>query len=378
MLDWFTATVDWLAQWAPRPIATAILLSILWFVVAVPLIKLMAAADLSWWRRSAYQNRKWILILVIAGLALLVRGTNIGFSDFIIVGVAALLAAGSFAAWQYRSARKTEALQSALWRTQAETHPGYRVITWTQLVDTGLQQKDLLNRAELKFMTGTLAGGPLVGWVLGGAEGALVGLGLAWFLLPAATRRAVAPKVENVGGHAPMPGTWSERQPNEIERQIEAEPVIEVWEAQAFVDTLDGTDMFTGTPYMTVQWRNPTTGEIRLKCHEKWTTLSAFEFDAADRFFADPVTPRKYRSPQVIITRSTSGKLIELARDMTGTDHLQPRFKELDEEFGPDRRHRFNLERDHVRRQRANEKPADAPSSPPDETIPAVRQMPTL
>lgn len=376
MFAWFTATVDWMAQWVPRPVATAILLSLLWFIVAVPTIKLLAAADRSWWRRAARQNRTWIIGLAIAGAALLLRGGSTGFADFTIVGAAALLGAGGMAVWQRGKIRQVESTSTIQWRTTTESHPGFPVITWTQLIDTGLQQKDALNRTEFNIMRGMLAGGPVLGWVLGGGEGALIGLGIAFFLLPAVNRYSVAPKTENVGGYAPMPGKWTERQPTELERQIEAEPITELWEAQAFIDTPAGADIYTATPFFTVQWRNAATGDIVPKCFEDWTTLSAFEFESHEKLFRDRIGPRKYQSPYVIITRKQSGHLIEVARDMTGQEKLQRVFVSLDQAFGPQRRQDFLRERDQKLREAAlKAPPVDSPTIPDTQTI---RQKPVL
>ena len=154
-----------------------------------------------------------------------------------------------------------------------------------------------------------------------------------------------------------MPGKWSERPPTELERKIDAEPVIESWEAQAFISSSAGADFIVAEPHFVVQWRNLKTGEERTKVFYPWPEMSPFDMASSEKLFGYRDRPMQYKDPWVITVRTKDGVPLEVARDMTGQAKLQAVFFTLSRHFGVERRAAFFLERAAERKRRGLDQP---------------------
>jgi len=265
---------------------------------------------------------------------------------------------------------------AALWLPLSETAPGFPVVVWEQEVDLGIIQKDERNRIELNLMLAVLMGGPVIGWVLYSWTGAIVGFFVASFFAMGADRDATPPKLETVGGFVPMPGRWGRRQPTEHERRIDAEPVTEFWQAQAYIAPVGGSDLIEGEPYLVVHWRNTRTGDAVTVCNQAWKDLAPFELGSYETQFGYRAAPLQYKDPWVITVRSEAAGMILLARDMRGQRHLQDLFLfKLSPAFGVERRSAFFRVREAERRSRGLDQPPVMPAPPMTQ---GVKQRPKL
>ena len=359
LTGWFSAVVGWVSHWIPEPGATIVVGGALCLLIGIPVSELSALVDKRWWSRAGRLERRAILFLAAAAVIFYSRGHVISDSNFKAYGIYAALA--TLVAIAYSVVKRIVGVRRfrSSWETRTETAPGFPVITWQQDVDTGLQGKHVRGKIEYTMMLCWMAMGVALGWVWGGWGGAGVGFIVTAYFAPAINRNAVAPKLENVGGFAPVPGQWGERPPSDAEREADARPVVETWEAQAYVIAIGGPNLYEGEPHFVVQWRNPKTGDALVKAFEPWPDLAPFELDSYERLFGYRGTPLQYRDPWVITTR-TRKDMLELARDMAGQYRVQQVFFDLTQQFGVDRRAAFYRERALERRRRGLDQPLPA------------------
>ena len=374
-MGWLNIPIRWLAQWMPEIGASIIVYGALCFVVGVPLAEAWEFVRVRWWVHLRRNERRLFLLFVTVGTILVARGNVASIPQLIYGGLLSLAGALAVVVYSIVVRRGVVASSQSEWEIRSETAPGFPVISWWQDVDTGLQQKHAQNNVEFNIMLWMLVGGPVIGWILGDWTGAAIGLALAMFFVPGVNRYSTPPKLENVGGYAPMPGKWGERQPTELERRIEGEPITEAWEAQASIIPVGGADLIEGEPYFVVRWRNAQTGETRLMCYQQWALLSPFELDSFEKLFGFRGTPLQYRDPWVITVRTDAAGVLELARDMAGQARLQTAFLSMARAFGVDRRTAFLRERAAQRRERGLDMPA-TPAAPAQSS--GIRQRPPL
>ena len=374
LASWLAPVVDWLSLWMPPWLATGIVYGVPCIAIGIPLSEAWTALTNRWWNQIGRTERRLVLILAFGGAILCARGYVTTESKMTFAGEIALVAALAVSA--YTAFTKT-AKSTSPYRleTRSETAPGLPVVNWRQEVDNGLQQKDLRNALEMYGMLWILIGGTLLGWIFNGVSGAGFGFFVACFFAPAANRNSTPPKLENVGGFVPVPGKWGERSPTELERRLDAEPITETWEGQAFITNSGGADLIEGTPIFVVQWRNIKTGAIACVCYVNWSDLSPFELDSSEKLFGNRGMPLQYKDPWIIATRSVDAVLMEIARDMAGQARLQHVFFTLSRHFGQERRTAFFLERAAERQRRGLDGPItkELPIGPD-----GVRQRPQL
>jgi hypothetical protein len=353
MARFFGEAIAVLSAWLPQAVAKITVYTVAGSIVLVPAMMLGDLIYNRWWRRLRQVQRR--LISWSAATALF-----LGYFDATppytipeapYVALTALLVAAGGILYSLLPWRRSSPAHDG-WETRPETFPGFPVVTWFQDVDTGRQQKHAIAGIEAKMILGVLVAGSLIGLFLGGPSGALIGFFIACYLAPAANRYAVPPRLENVGGYTPMPGRWSERQPTEVERQIDNEPIVETWQGQAVIVAIGGKDLIEGEPAFEVRWRRPDTGEVRLLCHKPWASLSSIELDSYGKLFVGRTAPLPYHEPWVITARVDGQHLLEVARDMGGQARLQTVFAQLILRFGIERRNAFMLERATERKRR--------------------------
>lgn len=352
--------IDSLSSVMPGWLATLVVAAAIgvgaWCVVGIPLTMGWDYLRKHWWGRTGKVEHRLFLLLIGGGPIVYARGSVAEVASLRTIGIVSIVGAMALVGFGVHRQRGHATAQDADWETRRTTAGGLPVVTWMQQVDTGLIQKDARTNLELSFLVGILVAGAAIGWIYGDLPGAGVGFLIACFVAPAVGRDAVPPKLENVGGFVPMPGRWTERQPTELERKIDGEPIIEQWEAQAFIQAVND-DPIAHEPYFVVHWRNGVTRQVQIRSHRAWLAMASFELESAERVFGSRGTPLPYRDPWVIITRSDDGRVLELARDMTGQAQLQQVLMRLTQEFGVERRAVFKRERDAERRKRGLDKP---------------------
>lgn len=372
LFDW---AIHALSVWMPEPAASLIVILGICFVVLLPLSALWSLLHARWWRRITPLQRKLFLFSIGIAFVLLARDYMSGTPRFRVAGLASIAAAVAIVLWSLHPRPRPDPEDEYKWEVRSETAPGFPVVGWWQEVDTGYLQKNARNTFELYAMRAILIAGPVIGWIINDWEGAGVGLLIALFLLPAANRYSTPPKLENVGGYVPMPSSWGQRQPTEVERLIDNEPITEVMEAQAYVSTANGADLIAGEPRFIVQWRSSGGRNVTRKFDLPWDAVLSLELDSFDRLFVDRVRPLPYRAPSVIIARVETG-IIEVARDMGLPANQQRLFANLTRHFGVERRAVFMRERQTERKRLGLDRPAAPPPPPADE--PGPRKRPKL
>jgi hypothetical protein len=235
----------------------------------------------------------------------------------------------------------------------------FGTVEWSQLVDNGLQQKDVRNSLELKMMLVIVLGGALIGLWFGGLGGALVGLFVGMWVAPGVDRNAVPPKLENVGGSVPMPGRWGSRADTPREQQLDQEPIVEEHECKACI-LQSGDDL-----NFSVLWRNAKTKRITKDVMIPWAGFSPFSLESAAALYGDRLQRQRYAPAIAIMLRLKSSTApIEIAHDMGSDANLQHVFGRLSENFGAERQAAYYRSKKSEPLQPGREGPISDPLNP--------------